>query len=68
MKITVVVVNRDRLSLEPRLEEIAGTTSELVPNVQPHISILSHEQWALQHAAEAAAVRYNAWLAPEITL
>ena len=67
MEITVVIENGDRHRLEPRLSEIATATSELVPSVRPHISILSPEQWADAQAGEAPETHHNAWLAGEKT-
>ena len=64
MEITVVIENGDRHRLEPRLSEIATATSELVPSVRPHISILSPEQWADAQAGEAPETHHNAWLPP----
>ena len=64
MEITVVIENGDRHRLEPRLSEIATATSELVPSVRPHISILSPEQWADAQAGEAPETHHNTWLAP----
>ena len=63
MEITVVVDDQDRPSLEPRLAEIAAATSESVPSVQPHISILSPQQWANQQDGESPEAHHNAWLA-----
>ena len=67
MEITVVIENGDRHHLETRLSEIATATSELVPSVRPHISILSPEQWADAQAGEAPETHHNAWLAPDTT-
>ena len=64
MDITIVVDDHDRPSLEPRLAEIAAATSDSVPSVQPHISILSPQQWDHQQTSEAAEAHHNAWLAP----
>ena len=63
MEITVVVDDQDRLSLEPRLAEIAAATSRLVPSVRPNISILSPQQWAHQQDGESPEAHHNAWLA-----
>ena len=67
MKITVVVDDHDRPSLEPRLAEIAAATSDSVPSVQPHISILSPQQWEHQQTSEAPEAHHNAWLATNTT-
>ena len=61
MEITVVVHHDDKPSLERRLAEIAATTSDLVPSVQPNISIMSPQQW--EHRPNDTA-HHNVWLAP----
>ena len=58
-----MVDDQDRPSLEPRLAEIATATSESVPSVQPHISILSPQQWDHQQDGESPEAHHNAWLA-----
>ena len=63
MEISVVVDDGDRPHLEPRLAEVASTTSELVPSVRPQISILSPQQWDFQRDGETIAAHHNAWLA-----
>ena len=59
MEISVVVDDGDRPHLEPRLAEVASTTSELVPSVQPQISILSPQQWDFQRDGETIAAHHN---------
>ena len=61
MEITVVVDDGDRPRLEPRLAEITAATTQLVPTVQPNISIMSPRQW--QHRRNDKA-HHNVWLAP----
>ena len=63
IEITVVVDTRHRPSLEPRLAKIAATSSRLVPSMQPHISILSPQQWEHQQESDAPEAHHNAWLA-----
>ena len=65
MEVTVVVDDRDKASLESRFAEIAAVASEAVPRMQPHISILSAEQWERQQASELLGNHHNIWLAPD---
>ena len=65
MEIVVVVDDRDRPSLEPRLAEIAAAASESVPSVRPSISIIARQQWDHQLASEHPRAHYNVWLAPD---
>ena len=60
LEITVVVDPSHRPSLEPRLASIAAATSELVPSVRPHISLLSPQQWDHQQEGEAPEAHHNA--------
>ena len=65
MEIVVVVDDRDRPSLEPRLAEIAAAASEAAQSVKPSISIISPQQWKRQRANERPEAHYNVWLAPD---
>lgn len=64
MEIVVVVDDRDRPSLEPRLAENAAAASDSAPSVRPSISIVAPQQWNHQQANEHPGAYYNAWLAP----
>ena len=63
MEITVVVVDDDRPTLEPRLADISAAASGMTPSVRPQISILSPQQWDFQRDGETIAAHHNAWLA-----
>ena len=65
MEIVVVVADRDRPSLEPRLAEIAAAASEAAPSLRPSISIVSSQQWDHQQANEHPTAHYNVWLATD---
>ena len=64
VEITVVVDDRDRHSLEPRLAEIAAVASELVPTVRCNTKILSPQQWDYAPADATTEAHHNVWLAP----
>ena len=65
VEITVVVDDRDRHSLEPRLAEITAVAPEAVTSVQPQINILSPEQWTERMDGETPIAHHNIWLAPD---
>ena len=64
LEITIVVAPSDRPSLEHNLTRIAESTSQLVPSVQPNISLLSPQQWADLQETDNAEVYHNTWLGP----
>ncbi len=64
MEIVVVVDDRDRPSLEPRLAELAAAASEAAPSVRPSVSIISPQEWDHQQSTRHPGAHYNVWLAP----
>ena len=63
LELTVVVPAGDAKILEPKLDEIAAATSDIVPGARPNISVLSPEEWNRKHTSRNSAVHYNVWLA-----
>ena len=67
MEISIVVDDRNRPSLEPRLAKCTAAATKAVPSVQPIIRIMSTQQWTQQQDGQAPVAHHNVWFPLDAT-